>query len=64
MNKALDMTRNNDCKAIEEMLDTVRIEAVGWAWAKACVLLDKGVDPRQYAQDQLIVEARTDLSSP
>lgn len=48
----------------EELLKKVRIEALGWTWAEACVQLDKGEDPRKYEQPQLISRIERDLNPP
>ena len=49
---------------LEALLNTARIEAVGWTWAKACLLLDDGKDPRGYEMSQLIEQATKDLNPP
>lgn len=47
---------------LELLLNKVRLEAVGWTWAEACVQLDKGDDPRQYEQPLLIPRVMEDLN--
>ena len=44
-----------------DFIHSVRYIAIGWAWAKAGVLLDAGGDPRQYDQARLIDDASRDL---
>ena len=47
---------------MEDYCLELRHLAMGWTWAKACVLLDKDEDPRKYNQGGLIEEATRDLS--
>lgn len=49
---------------LERLLEKARIEAVGWAWAEACLQLDKGDDPRKYEQSQLVDRAKNELNPP
>ena len=42
------------------VLDT-RLEAIGWTWAEACVILDSGKDPRKHDEANLLVDAKKDL---
>jgi len=49
---------------LERLIDTARMEAVGWAWAEACVQLDRKENPREYEMGQLITRASTDLNPP
>lgn len=46
---------------VENFCLELRHEAIGWTWAQARVLLDKGTDPRQYNQGALIEDATRDL---
>jgi len=48
----------------EELLQKVRMEAVGWAWAEACVQLDTGKDPRKFDQSILVDRAPKELNLP
>ena len=36
-------------------------EIIGWVWAKACSLLDKGVDPRIYVVPKLLDDFKQDF---
>lgn len=58
----------NDVRDLREITDRLldlmqrtRIEALGWAWAEACLQLDAGKDPRQYDQSELMQRANTEL---
>lgn len=42
---------------------TVRMQAVGWAWAEACRLLDEGKDPRTTDMATLAQRAPKELNS-
>ena len=37
---------------------------IGWAFAKACALLDEGKDPRQFDMANLLPEAEADFKRP
>lgn len=49
---------------LEELLNTVRLEAVGWTWATACLVVDDGLDIRKYSQSKLIEQVTKDLNPP
>lgn len=46
---------------MEDFCLKMRHEAIEWTWAKACTLLDKGEEPRDFIIPQLIDEAEKDL---
>jgi len=48
---------------MEDFVLKIRHETLGWAWAKACGLLDAEIDPRQYDQANLIPDASVDLDN-
>lgn len=37
-------------------------EALGWAWAEACILLDRGIDPREVDCGGLCYKMTEDLT--
>ena len=41
---------------------SILIQAVGWAWAEACMQLDNGEDPRTYDIAKLIERVQKDFS--
>lgn len=47
---------------LEQLIATIRFEAVGWAWAEACIRLDKGQDLRRSTIGELIDRAKIDLN--
>lgn len=47
---------------LENFIHSVRVSAVGWAWAEACSQLDKGKNPRTYDMGELIVRIEEDFS--
>lgn len=47
---------------LEGYVKSVRTQAVGWAWTEACTQLDKGEDPRQYDQSNLIERSEKELN--
>lgn len=47
---------------LEDLLQKVRFQAVGYAWAEACSQLDNGLDPRKYNQGLLLENATKDLN--
>ena len=46
---------------LEHYIEGVRMEAIGWAHADACVTLDNGGDPRLTEVPDMIQRAREDL---
>ena len=48
---------------LELYVEAQRTEAIGWTWAKACTLLDKGSDPRTHETPKLLADAQKDFSS-
>lgn len=49
---------------LEHYIEGVRAEAIGWAHTDACIMLDKGHDPRLTEVPDLLVRARADLEQP
>lgn len=47
---------------LEQLIATVRFEAVGWAWAEACIRLDNGEELRRSLIGKLVDEAKKDLN--
>jgi hypothetical protein len=47
---------------LEHYIEGVRSEALGWAHADACCLLDKGEDPRLSEVPDMLLRARKDLA--
>ena len=47
---------------LEALVDTARVEAIGWSHADACVDLDKGKDPRKKDVAEMLNRAEVDLS--
>jgi hypothetical protein len=45
----------------ELYIEGVRIEAIGWTYADACVALDNGDDPRLYKVPNILARAKVDL---
>ena len=50
--------------ALEKHIEGVRMEALGWAYADACVALDNGQDYRQIEAPSIFARAIVDLTSP
>jgi len=48
--------------ALEEYVEGVRIEAIGWATADACVALDEGQDYRKIEVPSILARALVDLA--
>ena len=48
--------------ALEKYIEGVRIEALGWSYADACVHLDKGEDYRQIEVPSILNRAIADLA--
>ncbi len=46
---------------LEEYIEEIRIEAIGWAHADACVTLDKGNDYRKVDISSILRRAKKDL---
>lgn len=46
---------------LEHYIEQVRMEAVGWMHAEACIILDKGEDPRTVEVPYIIVRASAQL---
>ena len=54
-------------EAIEIMvglLDSVRVETIGWTWSEACSQCARGLDPRRYEMPRLVLKANADLNPP
>ncbi len=47
--------------ALELYIEQVRIEAVGWTFTKACLILDRGEDPRLLEIPILLAAAAVEL---
>lgn len=47
---------------LEKLVQTARIEAVGWTWAEICTYLDAGEDPRKCDRGILIDRAPKELN--
>jgi len=47
---------------LEELLGTVRAEAVAHTWTEACSQYDKGMDPRRFGMPLLLEKALADLN--
>lgn len=47
---------------LEEYIDGVRAEAIGWTHADACVCLDEGGDPRHINIPDQLERAKRDLA--
>ena len=43
------------------MQETPNAAVIGWTWAKACVMLDKGEDPREYEVPKLLEDFKRDF---
>ena len=48
-------------EAAEAKLNTVRMETLGWAYADACVMADKGIDIRQVEVPTIIERCKADF---
>lgn len=48
--------------ALEQYVDQVRAEAIGWSHADDCTDLDKGVDPREKDCGDMLERGLRDLS--
>lgn len=48
---------------MEDFILEIRHEAMGWTWAEACTQPDKGKDPREYEQGQLLERAAVALDN-
>ena len=46
---------------LEHYVEQQRHEAIGWAHAEACILLDRGIDPRVVAVPDLLERGLRDL---
>jgi len=46
---------------LEAYVEEVRMEAVGWAYAYCCSLLDSGDDPRTHEVPKMLKAAKKDL---
>lgn len=46
---------------LEHYIERVRIEAIGWMHADACVTLDRGNDPRTVEVPEILERAKKDL---
>jgi len=49
------------CTNLECYIKEVRIEAIGWAYADACAVLNSGRDPRLQESLDLLERAKKDL---
>jgi len=47
---------------LQELLGSVRAQAVEWAWTEACSQHDKGLDPRRFEIPLLLTKATADLN--
>ena len=47
---------------LEHYVEEQRLEALGWAHADACVMLDKGLDPRTEEVPGIVERAMVDLA--
>lgn len=47
---------------LQDLLDSVRTEAIGWTWTEACSQYTKGLDPHLTAISQLMIKATADLN--
>lgn len=47
---------------LQELLGSVRAEAIGWTWTEACSQYDRGMDPRLTAISQLMIKAAPELN--
>ena len=47
---------------LEHYIESVRIQAIGWMHANACVVLDKGDDPRLIEVPAILAQAKIDLA--
>lgn len=47
---------------LEKLVESARIEAIGWAYADCCVDLDKGKNPRKNNMPDVLNRALNDLS--
>lgn len=47
---------------LQELLGSVRAEAIGWTWTEACSQHDKGLDPRRFEIPLLLDKATADLN--
>jgi len=47
---------------LEHYIEGVRVEAIGWMHADACVTLDKGKDPRTTNVPDILERATKDLA--
>lgn len=45
-----------------DYVESVRTQAVGWTWAEACTQLDKGEEPREYDQSELLERSQKELN--
>jgi len=46
---------------LEKLVESARIEGAGWAYADACVKLDRGEDPRQSDCAEIPVRLKSDF---
>lgn len=49
-------------KDLVELLESVRVEAIGWTWAEACSQSDRGMDVRRFEVPLLLDKAKADLN--
>ena len=47
---------------LELYIERVRMEAIGWTYAYACLALDRGDDPRTIEVPQIVEDAKANLS--
>ena len=57
-----DSTIDEMSPKLVELLGSVRVETVGWAWAEACQQYDSGRDPRIQPIPELAEKADADLN--
>lgn len=50
------------CQIAGELVDNIRAEAIGWAYADACISLDNGNDPRHNEMPEVLERALQDLN--
>ncbi len=48
---------------LEVLINSARVEAVGWAFAEACAQLDAGEDPRKFEVPTLLPRIQAELNS-
>lgn len=49
--------------SLEQYIEGVRAEAIGWTHADNCIDLDKGKDPRKKIMPEMLERANTDLDT-